>query len=200
MSSPERSDMEAYQDVLQEMAERLEVADGFLAGVGTKFDLESAALQLRLVSELMVLGSLITNREAISCVSSVLKLQDEPNKTRAAARKANPDYWPRAVEHRHEKDREFSITPATETVINEADWGPEFGFVSELLHAHLPQRPPRDLQADAERLQGLSTRIKALLKVHVIVLVGAQHAFVGRVDMDKREVEVAILQRYPEES
>jgi dienelactone hydrolase len=72
--------------------------------------------------------------------------------------------------------------------------------VSELLHAHLPQRQPRDLQADAERLQGLSTRIKALLKVHVIVLVGAQHAFIGRVDMDKREVEVAILQRYPEES
>ena len=68
MSSPERSDMEAYQDVLQEMAERLEVADGFLAGVGTKFDLESAALQLRLELELMVLGSLITNREAISSV------------------------------------------------------------------------------------------------------------------------------------
>lgn len=198
MTGPLRSDMDSYQAVLTEIGARLETADRYLTGTGTMFDAESAATQLRIVLELIVTGSLVANREAIAKVSSVLKIKDAAE-ARRTVRAVNPDYWPKPIARRQAGERHFEMLAVDDPVLTEEDWGREFGFVSDLLHARTPHEPPRGLQADAERLQDLSNRIKALLKEHWITLLGARDAIAGRLDIANREVQAAIFKRLPEE-
>jgi hypothetical protein len=79
------------------------------------------------------------------------------------------------------------------------EWGREYGFLSELLHAEHPYAEPRDLTSIAEQLRSLFYRIAILLRQHAIVLAGDQDAYLGQLDIDGGEVLIAVLRR-PEDS
>ena len=87
--------------------------------------------------------------------------------------------------------------PSPEEFLQKADWGREHGFLSELVHAWSPYDPPRDVAADAARLQSLFDRLQVLLRQHLVTLGGYQHAYLGQVDLEKGEVLVATLSRPP---
>jgi len=86
MARPTRSDMEKYETVLTEIGERLRLVGQLLGQPVTQ--VEWIAVELRIALELIVLGSLVTNRTAISKVSSVLKINDAPE-ARKLVRKVN---------------------------------------------------------------------------------------------------------------
>jgi hypothetical protein len=90
MARPTRSDMQKYENVLTEVGERLRLVRQLLDEPVVQA--EWIAVELRIALELIVLGSLVTNRNAIARVSSVFKVK-EVGGARNLVREVNPDYW-----------------------------------------------------------------------------------------------------------
>jgi hypothetical protein len=182
MARPTPSDMQKYETLLTEIGERLRLARQLLDQPVTQ--VEWIAVELRLVLELIVLGSLVTNRNAIATVSSVFKIK-EVAEARKLVRQVNPDYWPRPIES-GPLDDEGALTgrPFEGDFLRENEWGREYGFLSELLQALHPYSDPRDQASDVERQRALFYRIAILLRQHVIVLAGNQDAYLGQLDVD----------------
>jgi hypothetical protein len=193
MARPTRSDMQKYETVLTEIGERLRLARQLLDQPVAQ--VEWIAVELRLVLELIVPGSLVTNRSAIATVSSVFKVK-EVAEARKLVRQVNPDYWPRAIES-GPRDNDGALTgrPFEGDFLRESEWGREYGFLSELVHALHPYSDPRDQVSDVERLRALFYRTAILLRQHAIVLAGNRDAYLGQLDIDGGEVLVAILRR-----
>lgn len=197
MARPSRTDMQKYETVLTEIGERLRLVRQLLDQPVTQVGW--LAVELRIALELIVLGSLVTNRDAIATVSSVFKVK-EATDARKLVREVNPNYWPRPIES-GPRDDEGALTgrPFDGDFLRENEWGREYGFLSELVHAQHPYSDPRDRASDVERLRALFYRIAILLRQHAIVLAGNQDAYLAQLDLDGGEVLVAILRR-PEDS
>lgn len=197
MARPTPSDLEKYETVLTEIGERLRLVRQLLGQPVTQ--VEWIAVELRIALELIVLGSLVTNRNAISTVSSVFKIKDV-TEARKLVREVNPEYWPTPLES-GPRDSEGALTaqPFEGDFLRENEWGREYGFLSELVHAQHPYATPRDGTSVTEQLRALFYRIAILLRQHAIVLAGNQDAYLGQLDIDGGEVVVAVLRR-PEES
>lgn len=90
-------DVDRYTEILGEVKARLKVVVGLLASDPLSvFDLESAALQLRLIIETMFLSAYITNRSAIADLTESLE-SGAWRDAKKQARKVNPRHWPLAV-------------------------------------------------------------------------------------------------------
>jgi len=189
--------MDAYQGVLNDIGARLRLVRDLLRQPLDIAHEEWVAVELRIVLELIVLGSLVTNREAISKVSSVLKIK-RVKEAQKIVERVNPRYWPTPIAGSRQPDGTLLGQPfVAAEFLREAEWGREHGFLSELVHAWSPYDPPRDAAADAARLQSLFDRLEVLLRQHLITLAGYQHAYLGQVDLEKGEVLVATLNRPP---
>lgn len=197
MARPTPEDLDRYTAVLTQIGERLRLARQLLDQPVQQATWIAA--ELRIVLELIVLGSLVTNRNAISRVSHVLKIGDDVTAARKLVREVNPRYWPLPVESgpRQADGAQFA-QPANVAYLREDEWGREHGFLSDLLHAQSPYAALRDAAADTERLTGLYYRIALLLRQHWIVLAGDRDSYLGQLDVDGGQVLVATLRR-PEE-
>ncbi len=189
--------MENYETVLTEIGERLRLVMQLLDQPVTQ--VEWIAVELRIALELIVLGSLVTNRNAISKVSSVFKVKDV-TEARRVVREVNPEYWPTPLESGpRDDDGALTAQPFAGDFLRENEWGREYGFLSELVHAQHPYFQRREPASVAGQLRSLFYRIAILLRQHVIVLAGNQDAYIGQLDIDGGEVLVAVLRR-PEDS
>lgn len=194
---PSHADIEAYQGVLNDIGARLRLVRDLLRQPMDVAHQEWVAVELRIVLELVVLGSLVTNREAISKVSSVLKIKGVTDAQKIVER-VNPEYWPTPMTGSRRPEGTLIGEPlSTAEFLREADWGREYGFLSELVHAWSPYDSPRDVAADLARLQNLFDRVEVLLRQHLITLAGYRDAYVGQLDLEKGEVVVATLKRPP---
>lgn len=197
MARPTPSDLEKYETVLRELGERLRLVRQLLDQPVKQ--LEWIAIELRIALELIVLGSLVTNRSAISTVSSVFKIKDVAE-ARKLVREVNPEYWPTPLESGpHDKEGALTAQRFEGDFLRESEWGREYGFLSDLVHAQQPYAAPRDQTSVTEQLRALFYRIAILLGQHVIVLAGNQDAYLAQLDIDGGEVRLALLRR-PEAS
>jgi hypothetical protein len=193
MARPTPSDLERYETVLRQLGERLRLVRQLLDQPVTQ--LEWIAVELRIALELIVLGSLVTNRSAISTVSSVFKIKDVAE-ARRLVRDVNPEYWPTPLESGRQDEQGAQTAQRFEgDFLRENEWGREYGFLSDLVHAQHPYTAPRDLTSVTERLSALFYRIAILLRQHLIVLAGNRDAYLGQLDIDGGEVRLALLRR-----
>jgi hypothetical protein len=196
---PTRSDIDAYRGVLNDIGARLGLVKGLLRGPIDIAHQEWAAVELRIVLELIVMGSLVTNREAISKVSSVFKIKGVAE-ARKIVERVNPEYWPRPMIGSRQPDGTLrGERLVAGEFLRRTDWGREHGFLSDLLQAWSPYDSPRDTEADVAMLQSLCERVEALLRQHLITLAGFQDAYLGQLDLEDGKVVVASLKRPPGE-
>lgn len=189
-------DKQRYADILEEVASRLEaVKDLLAAGDAGLANIELSALHLRKIIELVVMGSLVTNRTEIEALAKALQ-RKKVREAQELAKAANPDYWPKGT-------RPFAGTSgpveiqAVEGAWREDEWSTVYGHLSELLHARNPYKKPIDMPK--ERTWQCETRDKVikLLEHHLVTLVNRDHMLVGRLLFDAKEVEVVTLERLP---
>ncbi len=185
-------DRARYSEILKEMSARLRGAREHLAGPPTVASVEYAALQLRKVVELIVMGSLVTNRAAAEEITQALanKSVDAAQKL---ARNANSEYWPKACRAREDKTLEGR---PDDEVLTEDEWGRAYGKLSELLHARNPFAPPVDVAEAHALLSGVLGLLTNLLSMHVMLLAGANHLLMGQ--LNDTEVAVISMGRAPE--
>jgi len=194
---PTRDDVDAYRGVINDIGTRLRLVRDLLRRPIDIAHQEWVAVELRIVLELIIMGSLVTNREAISKVSSVLKIKGVAE-AQKIVEQVNPEYWPTPMAGSQRPDGTLVGEPfVAAEFLRKSEWGREYGFLSELVHAWSPYDPPRDEAADVARLQSLCERVEVLLRQHLITLAGYRDAYLGQLDLEKGEALVASLKRPP---
>jgi len=134
--------------------------------------IESAAVQLREVLELIVFGSVVNNRAAIETIATAFANSDV-KQARKLAKRANPKYWPQGLTRLGAPE---ALRPDQ---LAENEWGRAYGFASDLLHAHSPYLPPIDYVAKVPELEQWFRKIIALLEFHRITLPNKTYSLRG---------------------
>jgi hypothetical protein len=174
-------DQDRYAAILAEIFTRAEGSFGYLKQDATVGTVEYVALQLRKMLELIVMGSLVTNRVAIEQVTVALDNKNV-DEARKLARNANPSYWPQAL-HPPQPGVSLEARPVEGTLREEA-WGRRWGMVSNLLHTRNPYQPLLDAQIAREHLESLLDEIMALLTNHIVRLVDRDFALIGQISTE----------------
>jgi hypothetical protein len=191
-------DRDLYIRLLDEQRLRSQAAQWLIESGLTYPNLESAALQMRFMLELVPLGALVANREWIEPVATAFARKD-PGEAKKLVKRVNPDYWPFAGDVEAGKrlagKARHTFTGIREGVLREQDWAPEWGYLSGLLHAGNPYRDRPDLETTRDRLIGLLERIRRLLKCHVLLLPGHDLALVGFLETESGGAGVMTLER-----
>jgi hypothetical protein len=191
-----------YTRVLQQIRLRLASSDAQIDNVpsGDSFEdvmsCEKSALQLRKVLELIVLSSLVSNRESLEAVSAAFRHHDRnANNARKLVRIVNPNYWPvPAVPI--PLSRGISLSKPIESgYLTEDAWGHAFGMTSELVHATSPYRKLSKPAEIKKSLADLASTIRTLLNEHYVVLVGGKKWVTGRLDDGTGKAQAGIAQR-----
>lgn len=127
------TDRKLYLGILEEIYRRIEQARIFIQRGATQPAIESSALQLRIVIELIVMASLVTNKAKVEEITTALA-KKRVDEARKLVRSANPDYWPKADRAHDEPGKIRQLLPV-EGALTEDRWLREWGMLSELLHA-----------------------------------------------------------------
>jgi hypothetical protein len=192
-----------YEKVLGEIRLR---SDCGLAVLGKPMrappDIELAAVQLRKTLELIVLGSLVTNRSALEQVMTSFATKDSPA-ARKIVRRANPNYWPVPKKQVQVAPGRFEFGEVNGDFLREEEWGMAYGFASDLLHAANPfgstllsiRSTPEQLQDIERKLYGWFMKIVTLLNHHLVHLVDTDTFLACLMRTEQGGVQVAVFQR-----
>ncbi len=185
-------DRKLYLGLLEDMYRRIEQARAFLQSGPKQPALESAALQLRIVIELIVMASLVTNRAKVEEITTALA-DKSVDAARKLARNANPDYWPKADRPYDEPGKPRQLRPI-EGALTEDRWNREWGMLSDLLHARNPLAPHFDVPAAHAKVERLTAELITLLTHHVLKLADGKGLLVGQIDP---EGKVSVVELVP---
>ena len=188
-------DRHLYATILEEVAGRVEAVRGLLAPDAPIPNVELGALHLRKVLELIVMGSLVTNRTEIESIAKALQ-RKKAREARELAKAANPHYWPKGT-------MPFFGTPHTGAIevkpapgaLSEDEWDSVYGHLGGLLHARNPFKKPIDLAAERVWLEQLRNKIMSLLEHHIVTLVDRDYMLIGLMKTDQGTVQVVMLAR-----
>ncbi len=199
-------DIARYSDLLTEVKGRIDLAyasmasaneiAGDPANTALMVTNEVAALHLRKALELVLLGSLVTQRASMEEVVTALHKKDA-EEARRLARRLNLKFWPQPHRQVQVAPGRFELAEETGPYLRDEDFGPAFGLASSLVHARNPYLSPRDSSSDRKRLVEVADGLVALLNHHVIELVGGQHILIAMMQNSTTEtVQVAYFSRY----
>jgi len=208
---PTDAEQAAYTEVLQQIKYRMYTADHFLSDAGHNYlsgpdgfpyAAEMAALQLRKVLELVLLGSLITNKSALAQSEKALA-RKKPDEALKAVEKLNPNFWPHPVLQVPVKAGALYVLENVTDGLKRDEYGRAFGLVSEWVHARNPLAQPLDPVGGREKLRQLYWKLIPLLNHFVIGLVDRDAMLkcqmaaypIGAPHTGPGEVEVVLLER-----
>jgi hypothetical protein len=207
--SIQEEDRLRYENILREIRGRTDFATSLLQiannsrplggrlGLPGVMQIESAAMHIRKILELIVFGSLVTNRREVEAVAKAFHKADVED-ARKLARRVNSHYWPTPLapyervalpeiaQHRPLEGVEY---------LRETDWGRAYGESSAVLHAANPYAPTRDMETVLAALRTWTKKIIALLNHHQVTLVDRNYylACVMR-GKDTDDVQVAVFE------
>jgi hypothetical protein len=193
-------DLELYASLLREIKARMAVAEQLLAATPrSQPNCDLIALELRVVLELLVLGSLITNRNELTAVRAALHKTDA-SAARKLAKRMNPGYWPKPSRQVADGPKKWKLDPITEGYLTEDEWGPAYGYLSDILHATNPfkQTPylGRPLEPVYERASEIVRRLVVLLDHHTVELVDREYILIAMMQTKETgDVAVTLFQR-----
>jgi hypothetical protein len=175
-------DLQLYAAVLDQTRVRGDIAAEFLEPPLSYPRLELAALQMRIMLELIPLGGLLTHRQNVEEVASAFRLKDADAAAKLLKR-VNPNYWPKPVVQvpTPEGPTRDRLDDVTDGFVTEMQWKAEWGFLSSVLHARNTYKGEPELPPLHERLCALLGRIVRLIGLHILELPGDQRRVLGMV-------------------
>lgn len=164
---PDTDELDLYAAALDQMRVRGQIAAEFLEPPVTYPRLESAALQMRMLLELVPLAALVSHRGDVESVASAFRRKDAVDAAKIL-RRVNPNYWPKPVRQvpTPQGPGRDELVPVTEGFVTETEWQTEWGFLSSVLHARNPFIGEPELAGLVQRLVALHARIVTLLNLH----------------------------------
>lgn len=194
-------DIARYTNLLREMKARLDQAHQVLLGASprTRFGADLAAVELRIVLELLMLGGLITNRVEVAGASSAFHKCDHDGAKKIVER-VNPGYWPKPTIQIEDGPGRFKLEDVTQGFLTRDGWGPAYGFLSDELHATNPFAAMPLSSAPLEpvfaRMSDIHQQLVTLLNHHWIQPVDRDYALIGLMQgRETADVQVTLFQR-----
>ncbi|HEX5422745.1 MAG TPA: hypothetical protein VFW94_04300 [Candidatus Acidoferrales bacterium] len=175
MSQP---DIEKYCDLMEELKRRTAVVDFFLVGGGHALyqppTIESVALQLRKMLELIAFGSLVANRDSYSAAYANFAQHWNARLMLRDVERINPDFYPRPVVEAPSPDPRaiHSLKDRASDYLTKDEFEKAYEKCGAILHAENPYGSRIDYAYYTQRLPAWRTQIANLLNNHQIRLVG----------------------------
>jgi hypothetical protein len=138
-------------------------------------EIESLALQIRMILEVLALSTIASHREAFKLNRK--KLLGDWNLARIikTVKKLNPKFFPVPIRQELVAYREFDLVrhvPLTNNSLTEAQIVQEHGYLGNILHARTRYKDDIDCTKVLKRLLVCKDKIVSLLNTHTVTLYG----------------------------
>lgn len=177
----EIKDIQPYIDVMNEIKRRVDVIKGCLDGrvmLAGPPKVESAALQLRMVIELVALASLVANRELFEQQSLRFNKHWHPDKIIKDLEKLNSNFYPKPVSTSDPDNKGIRThVPMTTGFLTKEELVEVHGQCGNLLHARNPYKSPLNYNQETTQLIDWADKVVTLLNTHEIRLLGEEHFY-----------------------
>jgi len=184
-------DIERYCDLMEEVKRRINVVDHFLSGKGNALyeptTLESIALQLRKVLELIALGSLVANKDSYSAANKKFARDWNARLILRDLERVNPDFYPSPVVEAPCADPRVvhQLKDRQPDYLTKHEFERAYEKCGALMHAQNPYRSLIDYEYYRQKLRAWRTQIVNLLNNHRIRLVNETGFYVIHMKEDR---------------
>ena len=175
-------DLSKYCQVMEEIKRRIEVVKHFLSepehALYQATAIESMALQMRKVLELIALGSLVANQDNWNRSARELRNAWKASDIFKQLKKTNPDSYPQPViEVPGSGSVKSHIQDRTEGYLTEELFGEIYGKLGKVLHADNPLASPMDYDDWLAAIPEWMDLVVNLLNSHTIRLADNPNMF-----------------------
>ena len=171
MKQAERLDIAQYCDLMEEVKTRAESINQLMEmpGITIRTRVESVSLQLRMLLELIVFSSLVSNKDVWQKSQKELQSSQDMSKKLKELGRLHPRFYPRPVDH---KERTSGDEPAEreEGFLSEYQLIKVYGRLGNILHAENPMGKQTDYQYFIDAVPEWISQVQDLLECHKVHL------------------------------
>ncbi|MYC07798.1 MAG: hypothetical protein F4X57_11625 [Chloroflexi bacterium] len=167
----ESLDIAQYCDLMEEVKDRIESINQLmeLPGITIQTRVESICLQLRMLLELIVFSSLVSNKDVWQRSQKELKSSQDISKKLRELKRLHPNFYPRAV------DLEAGLRGAEprdrqEGFLSEDKLTEVYGRLGNILHAENPLGRETDYRYFIDAVPEWLSQVTSLMEYHKVYL------------------------------
>ena len=171
MKQAESLDIAQYCDLMQEVKSRVESINQLMEmpGVTIRTRVESICLQLRMLLELIVFSSLVSNKDVWQRSRKELQSSQDISKKLRELKRLHPNFYPRPVDLQASASEE-EPGDRTEGFLTEDQLVEVYGTLGNILHAENPLGKETDYRFFIEAVPGWMSQVQNLLECHKVYL------------------------------
>ena len=171
MKQAERLDIAQYCDLIEEVKSRVESVNQLMEfpGITIRTRVESICLQLRMLLELVVFSSLVSNKDVWRRSQKELQSSQDISKKLKELKLLHPNFYPRPVDLRATASRE-EPADRTEGFLTEDNLIKVYGTLGNVLHAENPMGKETDYRYFIDAVPEWLSQIQTLLECHKVYL------------------------------
>ena len=171
MKQAERLDIGQYCGLMEQVKSRIEAIDQLmeLPGITIQIRVESICLQLRMLLELIVFSSLVSNKDVWQKSQKELQSSRDISRKLRELKRIHPNFYPRPVEIQ-------GSTPGAEPgdrkegFLNESKLIEVYGRLGNILHAENPLGKETGYRYFIDEVPGWISQVQHLLECHKVYL------------------------------
>ena len=167
----ERLDIGQYCDLMEQVKSRIEAIDQLMEfpGITIQIRVESICLQLRMLLELIVFSSLVSNKDVWQRSQKELQSSRDIGKKLRELERIHPNFYPRPVEIQGSNP---GAEPGEreEGFLSESKLIEVYGRLGNILHAENPLGKETDYRYFIDEIPGWISQVQNLLECHKVYL------------------------------
>ena len=167
----ERLDIDQYCDLMEEIKFRVESIDQLMEmpGITIRTRVESMSLQLRMLLELVVFSSLVSNKDVWQKSRKELRGSQDMSRKLKELKRLHPKFYPRPLDH---EERTSADEPAErrEGFLAEDELIGVYGRLGNILHADNPMGKQTDYRYFIDTVPEWISQVQNLLACHKVYL------------------------------
>ena len=171
MKQAESLDIAQYCDLMEEVKSRIESVNQLMEmpGLTIRPRVESICLQLRMLLELIVFSSLVSNKDVWRRSQKELQSSQDISKKLKELNRIHPNFYPKPVDLRACSSGE-EPTDRTEGFLSEMKLIEVYGRLGNILHAENPMGKETDYRFFINAVPGWLSLVMNLLECHKVYL------------------------------
>ena len=167
----ESLDIDQYCDLMEEVKTKVEAINKLMEvpGFTIQTRVESICLQLRMLMELIVFSSLVSNKDVWTKSQKELQSSQDISKKLRELRRIHPNFYPRPLKL---ESIPSGQEPAdlSEGYLSEDELRKVYGILGNILHAENPMGRETDYQFFVDSVPGWLSQVQNLLECHKVYL------------------------------
>ena len=171
MKLAESLDIDQYVALMREVKSRVESINQLMEmpGITNRTRVESVCLQLRMLLELVVFSSLVSNKDVWQRSRKELQSSQDISKKMRELKRLHPRFYPRPVDAAGSPPGE-EPAEMTEGYLSEDNLIEVYGRLGGILHAENPLGRQTDYRYFMDEVPGWISQVQSLLECHKVYL------------------------------